>query len=31
MDVFEKFAEMIVNFVRKYVVKFVVNKVLDWI
>ena len=31
MDVFEKFAEMIVNFVRKYVVKFVINKVLDWL
>ena len=31
MDIFEKFAEMVVNFVRKYVVKFVVNKLLDWI
>ena len=31
MDVFEKFAEMVVNFVRKYVIKFVVNKVLDWL
>ena len=31
MDIFEKFAETAVNFVRKYVVKFVVNKLLDWI
>mgnify|MGYP004438646857 CR=1 FL=1 len=31
MDIFGKFAETVVDFVRKYVVKFVVNKVLDWI
>lgn len=31
MDIFDKFAEMVVKFVRKYVVKFVVNKLLDWI
>ena len=31
MDIFDKFAEMVVNFVRRYVVKFVVNKLLDWI
>ena len=31
MDVFEKFIETVVNFIRKYVVKFVVNKVLDWL
>ena len=31
MDIFEKFAEMAVNFVKKYVVKFIVNKVLDWL
>ena len=31
MDIFEKFAETAVNFVRKYVVKFIVNKLLDWI
>lgn len=31
MDVFEKFIETVVNFVRKYVVKFIVNKVLDWL
>ena len=31
MDIFEKFAEMVVNFVRKYVVKFIVNQVLDWL
>ena len=31
MDIFEKFAETAVNFVRKYVVKFIVNKLLDWL
>ena len=31
MDIFDKFAEMVVKFVRKYIVKFVVNKLLDWI
>ena len=31
MDIFDEFIEMVVNFVRKYVVKFVVNKVLDWL
>ena len=31
MDIFDKFAEMVVNFVRRYVVKFVVNKLLDWL
>ena len=31
MDIFDKFAEMVVKFVRRYVVKFVVNKLLDWI
>ena len=31
MDIFDEFIEMAVNFVRKYVVKFIVNKVLDWL
>ena len=31
MDIFDEFIEMAVNFIRKYVVKFVVNKVLDWL
>lgn len=30
MDIVEKFIEIVVNFIRQYVVKFVVNKVLDW-
>ena len=31
MDIFGKFVETVVNFVRKYVVKFIVNQVLDWL
>ena len=31
MDIFGKFVETVVDFVRKYVVKFIVNKVLDWL
>lgn len=31
MDILENFIEAVVNFIRQYVVKFVINKVLDWL